>query len=70
MRRAIVVVLDSVGVGAAADAHAYGDSGADTFGHIAEACATGRADSERRAGPLRIPHLADLGLVEAAEAAR
>ena len=70
MRRAIVVVLDSLGVGAAADAQAYGDRGADTFGHIVEACAAGRADSDRRAGPLNIPHLAALGLIDAAEAAR
>jgi len=70
MRRAIVVVLDSLGVGAAADADAYGDRGADTLGHIAEACAAGRADNERRAGLLDIPHLTALGLIDAAEAAR
>jgi phosphopentomutase len=70
MSRAIVIVLDSLGVGAAADAQAYGDEAADTFGHIVEACATGRADSDQRAGPLRIPHLCELGLVDAAEAAR
>jgi phosphopentomutase len=68
--RAIVVVLDSLGVGAAADAPAYGDHGADTLGHIAEACATGQADGDHRAGPLDIPHLAALGLIDAAEAAR
>jgi phosphopentomutase len=68
--RAIVVVLDSLGVGAAADATAYGDRGADTLGHIAEACAAGHADSDQRAGPLDIPHLAALGLIDAAEAAR
>jgi len=28
--RAILIVLDSVGCGAAADAHLYGDTGADT----------------------------------------
>ena len=70
MRRAIVVVLDSLGIGAAADADRYGDHGADTLGHIVEACAARRADSERRAGPLLIPHLAALGLIEAAQAAR
>ena len=70
MRRAIVVVLDSLGVGAAADADAYGDRGADTLGHIVEACAAGRADSDRRAGPLYIPLLTALGLIDAAEAAR
>lgn len=70
MRRAIVVVLDSLGVGAAADADVYGDRGADTLGHIVEACAAGRADSDRRAGLLNIPHLTALGLIDAAEAAR
>ena len=70
MPRAIVVVLDSMGVGAAADAAAYGSAGADTFGHIAEACALGRADTAQRSGPLEVPHLASLGLVDAAEAAR
>ena len=59
-----------MGVGAAADAAAYGNLGADTFGHIAQACAAGRADSDRRRGPLRLPNLAALGLVDAAEAAR
>jgi len=70
MRRAIVVVLDSLGIGAAADADRYGDRGADTLGHIVEVCAAGRADSERRAGPLNVPHLTALGLIEAAQAAR
>lgn len=32
--RALLLVLDSVGCGAAADAAAYGDTGADTLGHI------------------------------------
>ena len=70
MGRAIVVVLDSMGIGAAADAQAYGDSGADTFGHIVRACAAGRADGTHRSGPLQIPNLATLGLFDAAEAAR
>jgi phosphopentomutase len=37
MRRAIIVMMDSVGVGEAPDAAAYGDEGADTLGHTAEA---------------------------------
>ena len=69
--RAILLVLDSLGIGAAADAAAFGDTGADTFGHIAEACAAGRADRDGlRAGPLVVPNLARLGLVAAAEASR
>lgn len=69
MTRAFVLVMDSVGIGAAADADAYGDAGADTLGHIAEACAAGRADrAGLRAGPLALPHLVALGLGRAAEA--
>jgi phosphopentomutase len=61
--RAIVIVLDSVGCGGAADADAYGDAGADTLGHLAAACAEGRGDrAGLRAGPLRLPHLDALGL--------
>jgi len=63
--RAMIVVMDSVGIGGAPDAAHYGDQGADTVGHIAEACARGQADSERRQGPLRLPHLVELGLGEA-----
>lgn len=63
MSRALLIVLDSVGIGGAPDAAAYGDGGADTLGHIAEACA--RRDGDRaglRSGPLRLPHLAALGI--------
>src|SRR5438067_12540180 len=63
--RAIVVVMDSVGIGSAPDASAYGDAGADTVGHIAHACARGEADSAQREGPLDIPNLLSLGLAEA-----
>ena len=63
MARAIVIVLDSVGCGGAADAEAYGDAGADTLGHLAAACAAGRGDrAGLRAGPLALPHLDALGL--------
>jgi phosphopentomutase len=48
--RAIVIVLDSVGVGALPDADRYGDGGSDTLGHIASRC------------KLRIPNLRALGL--------
>jgi len=68
-RRAVLLVIDSLGVGSLPDAARYGDAGADTFGHIVESCAAGRAD-EGRAGPLAVPTLARLGLFEAAEAAR
>jgi phosphopentomutase len=67
MPRCLLLVLDSFGLGAASDADRFGDVGADTFGHIAEACAAGRADRDGlRAGPLVIPNLARLGLLAAA----
>jgi phosphopentomutase len=61
MPRAFLLVMDSVGCGGAPDAAAFGDEGANTLGHIAQACAEGRAD-EGRAGPLRVPNLARFGL--------
>ena len=59
MTRAIILVLDSFGIGATADAEGFGDTGADTFGHIAEA----RAAAGK---PLRLPNLSRLGLFRAA----
>jgi phosphopentomutase len=49
-QRAIVVVLDSVGIGELPDAAAYGDAGSDTIGNIA------------RLMPLKLPTLRALGL--------
>lgn len=37
LRRVVVIVMDSFGVGAAPDAGEYGDEGADTIGHVSEA---------------------------------
>lgn len=51
MKRFVLIVLDSVGVGALPDAENYGDKGSHTLGHTAEAV-----------GGLRLPHLAALGL--------
>lgn len=51
MRRAFVVVIDACGAGAAPDAAEYGDAGADTLGHLAEAL-----------GGLHLPTLGRLGL--------
>jgi len=70
MNRAIILVLDSLGIGASNDAYMYGDEGSDTLGHIAEYCATGKADSIMRTGPLDIPNLQRLGLVAAANSSR
>ncbi|MGI6752643.1 MAG: phosphopentomutase [Anaerovoracaceae bacterium] len=51
MKRAIIVVLDSLGIGAMPDANDYGDSGSNTLGSI-----------KRSMPDLRIPHLEKLGL--------
>ena len=51
--RALVLVLDSVGLGGAPDAASYGDEGANTLGHILE-----------RKPELRLPVLDSLGLRE------
>lgn len=62
-KRAFILVMDSFGVGASSDAAKFGDIGADTLGHIAEACAAGKADKEGlRKGPLCLPNLTQLGL--------
>lgn len=69
MARALLIVLDSLGCGAAADAAHYGDAGADTLGHIAQACAASQADRPGlRNGRLHMPVLAALGLGHAAQA--
>lgn len=63
MPRAILCVLDSFGIGGAADAAAFGDAGSDTLGHIAECCARGEGDREGlRSGPLSVPNMDRLGL--------
>ncbi len=67
--RAIIGVLDSFGIGAAPDAARFGDAGANTFGHIAQACAEGRCDNDKRKGPLNLPNLMALGLGLAAREA-
>jgi phosphopentomutase len=52
-RRAILLILDSFGIGAAPDAANFGDEGADTLGHIAAAFTK---------KPLHLPNLQRLGL--------
>src|SRR3569623_167399 len=54
-KRAINLVMDSFGLGATPDASRFGDGGADTLGHIAEA----RYNAGK---PLDVPNLARLGL--------
>jgi phosphopentomutase len=51
IRRVVLIVLDSVGVGALPDAAEYGDEGSDTLGNTA-----------RAVGGLHLPHLGALGL--------
>lgn len=68
MPRAFLLVMDSAGCGGAPDAAAFGDKGANTLGHIARACAEGRADQGRK-GPLCVPNMAALGLGAAIRAA-
>lgn len=68
MARAFIIMLDSFGLGAAGDAEKYGDTGADTLRHIAEACASGKADKDGvRKGPLKLPSLTRLGINGAAK---
>ena len=49
-KKAILIVLDSVGIGQLADAAQYGDVGADTLGHIVSSCHP------------HIPNLMEMGL--------
>jgi phosphopentomutase len=54
-RRAIVIVMDSVGVGELPDAGSYGDQGSNTLGNIAKRV------------PLKVPTLRSLGLGRVAD---
>jgi len=51
LKRAVILILDGVGIGEAPDAAAYGDVGSDTLGNVARAC-----------GGLHLPRLERLGL--------
>jgi phosphopentomutase len=57
-RKVVCIVCDSLGVGAAPDAGAFGDAGADTLGHTAAA-----------AGGLRLPNLGAIGIGHLTEVA-
>jgi len=52
--------MDSFGIGATADADQFGDVGSNTLGHIA------RERHGSAAGPLKLPNLTRLGLMQAA----
>ena len=64
MGKAILIVLDSLGIGGAPDASVYNDEGSNTFGSIALACSNGNADIGRE-GALRVPNLESLGIYSA-----
>ena len=51
MKRALIIILDGVGIGEAPDAARYGDEGSDTLGNVARAC-----------GGLDLPRLELFGL--------
>jgi phosphopentomutase len=51
LKRAVILILDGVGIGEAPDAAAYGDAGSDTLGNVARAC-----------GGLDLPRLERFGL--------
>ncbi|MFB1000669.1 MAG: phosphopentomutase, partial [Colwellia sp.] len=59
MTRAIVLVIDSFGIGYSADAAEFGDVGANTLANLAQAYyqETGKA--------INLPNLASLGLFKA-----
>jgi len=62
MSRAFILLLDSFGLGALPDADKYGDTGANTFGHIA-------AWAAKEGKPMSLPNLERLGLAAAAHKA-
>ncbi len=68
MRRAILLVLDSLGIGGAPDSHEFGDYGANTLGNISLECKSLRAQ-QGRSGSLNIPNLKRLGIFNALELA-
>lgn len=51
INRAILIVLDSVGVGELPDAPDYGDTGSNTLGNIVKSC-----------GGIKLPNMANMGL--------
>ena len=61
MARAVIMMMDSFGIGSTDDAESFGDAGANTLGAIAR--------QRQSAGhPLHLPNLVDLGLARAAAA--
>ncbi|WP_456450963.1 phosphopentomutase [Hydrogenimonas sp.] len=76
MKKTVILLLDSFGIGGAEDAckfrdttpegRPFNDDGANTLGNIAAFCAAGLAE-EGRSGPLKLPNMNRLGLGFAAK---
>ena len=76
MKRTVILLLDSFGLGGAEDANKFvgetaegkifNDMFSNTLGHIAQECFEGRAEEER-SGPLKIPNLNRLGFGRACQ---
>lgn len=67
-KRIITIVLDSLGVGAAADAAEYGDVGSDTLGHIVEANNGLNIPNLQALGLANLHHLKNINAVDKAKA--
>lgn len=63
MARAIILMADSLGIGAAPDAEKFGDLGANTLAHILDSY------EQEKGEPLALANLSRLGLIDACEAA-
>ena len=63
MARAIILMADSLGIGATPDAHTFGDTGANTLAHLLAAY-HGETGTK-----LALPNLTKLGLIAACEQA-
>lgn len=69
MRRAAIIVLDGVGIGAAPDAEQYGDSGSNTLGNISRVIGALDLPNLQRAGLGNIASLAGVPVADPPEAA-
>jgi phosphopentomutase len=68
-RRAVILVLDGVGIGEAPDATVYGDAGSDTLGHVCGAIPDIALPNLVRAGLGNIKPLANVAASDAPEGA-
>lgn len=70
MAKAIILLLDSFGIGHASDAERFGDKGADTLGNICEWMAANRKNADGSPKFLYLPNLSVMGLEKASELSR